>query len=1008
MLKVRLLGKFDVQIGSDFVRIPSRPAQSLFAYLVLTAGTAHRREKLAGLFWPDSAESNARSNLRHALWRLRKALAEGGDYFLTDDLTIAFDANADYWLDSAILDDSVSEDPPLDKLLDAVEVYKGELLPGFYDEWTVLERERLQALFEYKMGLLGGRLVRAGRWPNVLEWGERWIALGQVPEPAYRALMVAHARLGDLSSMAAVYQRCVEALRRELGVEPSEQTQALFEQLAAGELPAPGPSPSPEPWSSEVEDKKPDSGEPPFKGLQYFDVADAGLFFGRERLTARMVTHLHASRFLAVVGASGSGKSSAVRAGLIPALKRGELLADAGGSSPSAGHEGWLVHIITPSAHPLEALAVALTHDEASATAATTLMDDLVRDPRSLNLYMRRKLAEAQRPLLLVVDHFEELFTLCRSEAERQAFVGNLLTAACPPLPNVQEPECEGTEQIAIAVALRADFYAHCGQYTGLREALEQHQVFVGPMNTRELRQAMEEPAQRGGWTFEAGLVDLLLQEVGDEPGALPLLSHALLETWHRRRGRTMTLGGYHESGGVRGAIAQTANRVFGELSPEEQVIARAVFLRLTELGEGTQDTRRRTELPELVSDSANASQVEAVLHKLAAVRLVTIGDGLVEVAHEALIREWPTLRNWLNEDRAVLRLQRHLSETARAWERRGRDAGELYRGARLVQVSEWAGSHAEALNPLEREFLEASQERLQQLAAEREAQRQRELAAAQRLAETEKRRAEEQARASRRLRWLAAGLGLLLLVALVSAFLALQQARRAEQQTRLATSRELAAAAVAQLDVDPERSILLALEAVDATYATEGKVLLEAANALHWAIPASRVRLTMAGHEAQVWGLAYSHDGARLATGSHDGTAKVWDAHSGQEVLSLDAHAMPIQAVALSPDGTELATGSLDGTAKTWDSTTGEGLFILAEGTGGVRDVAFSPEGTRLATTHEDGTAKVWDMVSGKRLLTMRGHSGWVSGVAYSPDGDHLATAGADSTVQVWDAQTG
>ena len=241
MLEVRLLGKFAVRVDGQPVELPLSAAQSLLAYLMLTAGTAHRRERLAGLLWPDMTEPSAKANLRHTLWRLRKALGER-DYLLVDDLTVAFDATAEYWLDARVIGAKVEISTTTDELIRAASVYEGELLPGFYDEWAALERERLQAAFERKMTLLVERLAGARRWPEALEWGERWIALGGAPEPAYRALMLGHAGLGDLSAMAAAFQRCAEALRRELGVAPSEQTRALYERLARGESPPASPA----------------------------------------------------------------------------------------------------------------------------------------------------------------------------------------------------------------------------------------------------------------------------------------------------------------------------------------------------------------------------------------------------------------------------------------------------------------------------------------------------------------------------------------------------------------------------------------------------------------------------------------------------------------------------------------------------------------------------------------------------------------------------------------------
>jgi len=235
MLKVKLFGQFDIQLNDVPVEVPTRSAQSLLAYLLLNAGTAHRRVKLAGLFWPDTSESNARNNLRHALWRIRKAI--GHDYLLTDNVSVTWDTTSVYWLDAAILETAVDEDGPADELIDIVAVYTGELLPGFYDDWVVLERERLKAVFEQQTKRLLDRLVQERRWDDLLHWGEHWIALGQAPEPAYRALMVAHAELGNQASVAAVYQRCVETLREDLDVEPSQETRALYERLSRGEKP---------------------------------------------------------------------------------------------------------------------------------------------------------------------------------------------------------------------------------------------------------------------------------------------------------------------------------------------------------------------------------------------------------------------------------------------------------------------------------------------------------------------------------------------------------------------------------------------------------------------------------------------------------------------------------------------------------------------------------------------------------------------------------------------------
>jgi len=248
MLEIRLLGQFTVQLDGVAVEISARPAQSLLAYLLLNP-LAHRRERLAGLLWPDSSEANARRNLRQALWQIRRVLGDQADALLrVDEMTLAFNTDSDYWLDTERIaqpleEPTIAHNDSADELMRIVAVYAGELLPGFYDEWVQLERDRLQAQFERKLNVLLDRLVEARRWTDVLHWGERWIALGYTPEPAYRALMMAHAGLGDRSSIADVYRRCVEALERDLGVEPSSQTRALYERLRTGEE-APSPTPA--------------------------------------------------------------------------------------------------------------------------------------------------------------------------------------------------------------------------------------------------------------------------------------------------------------------------------------------------------------------------------------------------------------------------------------------------------------------------------------------------------------------------------------------------------------------------------------------------------------------------------------------------------------------------------------------------------------------------------------------------------------------------------------------
>ena len=800
--------------------------------------------------------------------------------------------------------------------------------------------------------------------------------------------------------------------------------------------------------------ESPVPGEPPFKGLQYFDESDAGLFFGREQLIAQLVQRLHDSlssasaegaRFLAIIGASGSGKSSLVRAGLVPTIKQSGLLAgdidetlSEISSQPASSRAaqprgrgwraqkvisnnayGWQTHIITPNAHPLEALAASLTRDSESVTATARLIDDMASDPRSLHFYARRVFGKDGRALL-VVDQFEELFTLCRSEDERIAFVDNLLTACGA------QDESGDDGPTVVVIALRADFYAHCAQYARLREVVCARQEYIGPMNAQELRRAIEEPAAQNGWEFEPGLVDLILRDVGDEPGALPLLSHALLETWKRRRGRTLTLKGYAEAGGVHGAIARTAETVFNRLTAEQQLLTRRIFLRLTELGEGTQDTRRRAAVAELTLRPEEAPVVEGLLKMLAGARLVTLAADTAEVAHEALIREWPTLREWLAEDREGLRLHRHLTEAAQAWDELSRDPGELYRGARLAQATEWAEHHADDLNLLEREFLDASMAFAKREEVEREAQVQRELVAAQKLAETEKaraesesRRAEEQSRSAKQLRQRALGLAIALLVAGVLAVTAFVFGQLAADRASIATARELALAAVNNLDVDPELSILLALEAASATRSAGITVPFEVQNALHQAVLASRIQLTFSAGNWRTGGDAIldagfnsMDDRPRVTTVSPDGIVKVWDVESRRELLALrrEGHtdSDKIGSVIFSPGETRLATMSGDQTVIIWNTASGQPLMTLTGHTGAVYGGAFSPaeRGTRLLTFGENEQI-LWDVASGAQLLPSF-HDAVTNGVAFTPDGTRFVMTNLDGKVNVREAASG
>lgn len=719
----------------------------------------------------------------------------------------------------------------------------------------------------------------------------------------------------------------------------------------------------------------------PYKGLNYFDESDADLFVGREDLTSKLTERLlsltlrhgsgqaqagsaNPSRFLAVVGASGSGKSSLVHAGLVPSLRWNQTSSE------------WDIRILTPTAHPLASLEESLGRD--------SLADEMLNSNQSLSRFVNQ-----ENPLLLVIDQFEETFALCRSEEERSAFINNLLEAASDP-----------NGQVAVVITLRADFYAHCANYVQLREALATQQEYIGAMNEDEMRRAIEEPARRGRWEFEPGLVDLLLHDVGREPGALPLLSHALMETWQRRRARMMTLSGYASSGGVRGAIAETAESVFvDQFTPEQRAIARRIFLRLTELSDESTagDTRRRASFNELILKPEESALTQTVLQALADARLIITSEDSAEVAHEALIREWPTFRSWLEENREGLRLHRHLTDSAQEWQTSNRESDILYRGARLAQSVEWASTHQEEMNDLEREFLEESRAHAEREAVEKEARRQRELEAAQKLAEVEGKRAEEQAQAASQLRRRAVYLRLAFFAAVLLAVAAGFFGLRSQQTSQVAASRELAAASVSNLESDPERSILLALEAIKRSNT------LEAENALHQAVMTSRIYRVFPVHEAGPPAHVDVHpNGKYIVTASMDGTVKLISTQMGQTLLTL-----PGQYAVFSPDGQVIATVLADGKVKVWDADSGNEIQVPGP-IEAMYSVHFSPDGKRLVTVTNGNLPRIWDVKTGRELMQFAGHLDFVSLASFSPDGSRLLTASDDKTARIWNAFTG
>ena len=479
-------------------------------------------------------------------------------------------------------------------------------------------------------------------------------------------------------------------------------------------------------------------------------------------MTAELVAQLAISRFVGVTGSSGSGKSSLVHAGLIPALRAGAI----------ADSDSWPIVTLTPHAAPLLELARSLV-ERAEGASAEVLAQRLRARPVHLADLVAR--AVEDRPagcrFVVVVDQFEEAFTLCRDDVERAAFFDTLVHAA-------SVPDGPGS----VVVVLRGDYYGHCSVHPELARSIAASHRLVGPMSPNEIRAAIEEPARRAGLTVESGLVDRAIDDTRGAASVLPLLSTALLETWRRRRDGHLTTDAYVASGGVNGAIARLAESVHDELTAPERDALRSILLRLAELGEDGDDVRRRARHDEVVLSPMHQS----VLDVLVSHRLVTVDLDRVEVAHEALLREWPRLRTWLEEDRAGRRLHRGLTADAWAWDEAGRPDDLLYRGVRLESAMEWAGRHTDDLHPVEQAFLDAgSGAWRRQLTASR--------------------------RTARRFRVLSAALALLLAVAVAAGFVVQDQRNIARDRADAAEASrigELSALAISGRNLEVARAV--------------------------------------------------------------------------------------------------------------------------------------------------------------------------------------------------------
>ncbi|XVV07312.1 hypothetical protein ACQPW3_18800 [Actinosynnema sp. CA-248983] len=732
----------------------------------------------------------------------------------------------------------------------------------------------------------------------------------------------------------------------------------------------------------------------PYPGLSGFDKADAALFHGRDHvvtdLLVRLAEQLDGGEPVVVVGASGSGKSSVLRAGLLPAL--------AGGDGPDLAD--WPQIVLTPGPDPIRGLATAMAAH--SALDADEWARVIRQTPAKFGETCARSVGETTTRPVILVDQFEELFTYGAPEADRIAYA-TALTSASPAI---------------VVLAVRADLVDRCIELAPLRPAL-QAPVVLGPMDATELRQAIVVPARDAGLEVETGLPERLIAdlgvrgEIGYDPGALPRLAHALRETWNHREGNMLTLAAYRRAGGIDGAVARTADEIHDRLDPLGRHLLRTTLLRMVTVFDDGTAVRRRVDPRELPAP--------VILDQLISARLVTVDGTGARLSHEALLSAWPRLRGWIDEDRAGLIQHRRFTDAVRVWLESGQHADDLYRGVRLASLTAWLESARDRvrLQPAEQEFLARS------TAAEQAGQ----------LAERKR---------TRRLRTLVAALSVLLLVAsgaIVVATNLQQDAKnqrdRAESSGQLNLSRQLAAESSLARGVDPRRSALSALGAWQAGQTVESRSAL-----LANAVDSYRGRMT--GHEGVVSSIAVSGDGKIAASGGTDGSLRLWDVPNRKQITVLDDGDGWYRTVSMSEDGKLLATANPNNqTVALWDvekrekirdmpgvgidavlsrdgteimSFTERGMVVWNTSTFAERVVlpidhasifvAMSPDKNYVATT-DLNNVRVRRISDGVEVANLAGHTDKVQAIAFDPAGPTMASAGADGTIRLWDTGT-
>ena len=747
--------------------------------------------------------------------------------------------------------------------------------------------------------------------------------------------------------------------------------------------------------------RRPAAAAAPYRGLASFQPEDAPWFFGREAITARLV-RLAAEAFapgvpLTVVGPSGSGKSSLLRAGLIPALpdwSQRRLALFTPGASPLGELARQLARLLRVTVEETAAEGTAAGEAGADPAAgdsagSSRIEAALRRDPGDAPLLIPDTGAPR---LVIVVDQFEEIFTACRDEVERHHFITAICALAGPAV---------------VVLALRADFYDRALRYPELAGALQQRQVVVVPMTRQEVRAAIVEPARLARLEVADGLVELLLSDLtprsgdvgpagaGHEAGALPLLSHALLTTWSRRHGGRLTVADYQASGGIRHAIARTADQVYGSLDEEQQDIARRLFLRLVYVADDAPETRSSVRLDELRDWPDEAASSGEVLDRFVAERLITVDADTAQITHEALLTAWPLLRTWIDANREGLRVRRRLTDAARTWDEAGRDAAALLRGGQLALARDWAADplNRDSLSTLTRAFLDAGivAERLQQ--------------------------AVEHNRTVR-LRRLVAALSVLVVLTVGLSGYAFQQRQAATRARDSATSaRNTAQSREVAVEADQVRGQSAGLAAQLSLAAYRIAPTADArASLLESSGSPAEARLLDSADVVEAVSLDPDHH--VLAVAAADGTLRLWDVARPGHPVALGGTLLPrnrnepLYSVAFSPVGSLLAAAGAGREVLLWNVANPAHPVRLPVTLSGPRNtvysLAFSPRRPLLAAGSADQTVRLWNLADPDRPAALgqplTGPGGYVQSVAFSPDGRTLAAGSTDKTVRLWD----